>query len=122
MSKPYSREFRDDVVGVARNRGDGVRLGQVAEGLGVRVLMLNEWLWQYRIDTGGRVGVTAFELVVLRGPAGGSACWSGRIEVLCRVLKVASQLYSLLPLVGLSGDRCRVGQGASGQCPVRCPP
>lgn len=31
MSKPYPREFRDDVVGVARNCGDEVRLGQVAK-------------------------------------------------------------------------------------------
>lgn len=35
MPKPYPREFRDDVVRVARNREPGVTLEQVADDFGV---------------------------------------------------------------------------------------
>ena len=31
MPKPYPQEFRDDVVRVARNRGEGVTIEQVAK-------------------------------------------------------------------------------------------
>lgn len=34
MSKPYPEEFREDVVRVARNRGPGVTLEQVAADCG----------------------------------------------------------------------------------------
>ncbi|MGW3690423.1 hypothetical protein [Streptomyces sp. NPDC005125] len=36
MPKPYPKEFREDVVRVARNRGPGVTLEQVAADFGVR--------------------------------------------------------------------------------------
>ena len=35
MSKRYPKEFRDDVVRVARNRGSGVTLAQIANDFGV---------------------------------------------------------------------------------------
>lgn len=34
MPKPYPQEFRDDVVRVARDRGDGVSIEQVAKDFG----------------------------------------------------------------------------------------
>lgn len=36
MPKPYPREFRDDVVRVARGREDGVTIKQIATDFGVR--------------------------------------------------------------------------------------
>lgn len=36
MPKPYPREFREDVIRVARNREDGVRIKDVAEDFGSR--------------------------------------------------------------------------------------
>ena len=35
MPRPYPREFRDDVVRVARNREDGVTIEQIATDFGV---------------------------------------------------------------------------------------
>lgn len=35
MARPYPREFRDDVVRVARNRDDGVTIEQIATDFGV---------------------------------------------------------------------------------------
>jgi transposase len=35
VARPYPREFRDDVVRVARNRDDGVTIEQIATDFGV---------------------------------------------------------------------------------------
>ena len=35
MPKPYPREFRDDVVAVARRREDGVSIKQIATDFGI---------------------------------------------------------------------------------------
>lgn len=35
MPRPYPREFRDDVVAVARRREPGVTLKQIAEDFGI---------------------------------------------------------------------------------------
>lgn len=44
MPKPYPREFRDDVVRVARNREAGVSLSQVAADFGIHEMTLRKWL------------------------------------------------------------------------------
>ena len=44
MSKPYPREFRDDVVRVARERGPGVSLAQVARDFGIAKSVLHRWM------------------------------------------------------------------------------
>ncbi|MFD6691030.1 IS3 family transposase [Streptomyces bacillaris] len=44
MPKPYPREFRDDVVRVARNREPGTTLAQVAKDFGINASTLNSWL------------------------------------------------------------------------------
>ena len=66
MPKPYPREFREDVVRVARNREDGVTLEQVAKDFGVHPMTLNKWLRQDRIDTGEQAGTTTSESAALR--------------------------------------------------------
>lgn len=44
MPKPYSQEFRDDVVRVARVREAGVTLAQIAKDFGVHEMTLNKWM------------------------------------------------------------------------------
>jgi transposase len=61
MPKPYPREFRDDVVRVARNRDDGVTLEQVAADFGIHPMTLSKWLRQAAIDDGTKAGVTTSE-------------------------------------------------------------
>jgi transposase len=61
MPKPYPREFRDDVVRVARNRDDDVTLEQVAHDFGIHPMTLSKWLRQAAIDDGTQAGVTTSE-------------------------------------------------------------
>ncbi len=56
MPRPYPREFRDDVVRVARNRDDGVTLEQIAADFGVHPMTLSKWLRQADVDDGARPG------------------------------------------------------------------
>jgi len=46
MPKPYPKEFRDDVVRVARQRGPGVTLESVAEDFGIHAMTLSKWMRQ----------------------------------------------------------------------------
>jgi transposase len=66
VSKPYAEEFRDDVVRVARNRLDGVALGQIAAGFGVHPMTLSKWLRVASVEDGGKPGVTRAEQAELR--------------------------------------------------------
>ncbi len=66
MPKPYPREFRDDVVRVARERDDGVTVEQIAKDFGVHPMTLWKWLRQADIDAGARPGVSSSESAELR--------------------------------------------------------
>ena len=66
MSKRYPKEFRDDVVRVARNRGSGVTLVQIADDFGISNATLNLWLQKARIADGERPGVTGEEAAETR--------------------------------------------------------
>ena len=66
MPKPYPREFRDDVVRVARRRDPGVTLEQVAADFGVHPMTLTKWLRQAKVDDGDRPGVSSTESEELR--------------------------------------------------------
>ena len=61
MPKPYPREFREDVVAVARRRESGVTLKQIAGDFGVSETCLQNWLRQDAVESGDRPGVTAAE-------------------------------------------------------------
>ncbi|MFE5776626.1 IS3 family transposase [Brachybacterium sp. NPDC056505] len=56
MPAPYPREFREDVVRVARSREDGVTLAQIAKDFGVHEMTLHKWIRQADIDDGNRSG------------------------------------------------------------------
>ncbi|WP_189529118.1 IS3 family transposase, partial [Streptomyces sindenensis] len=57
MPKPYPKEFREDVVRVARNREPGVTLEQIAADFGIHPITLSKWL--RRADTEGARPATA---------------------------------------------------------------
>ena len=62
MSKRYPKEFRDDVVRVAQNRGSGVTLVQVAKDFGISNASLNLWLKNARIEEGKQPPLSDSEL------------------------------------------------------------
>jgi transposase len=66
MPKPYPKEFREDVVRVARGREPGVTLEQVAADFGVHPMTLSKWLRRDGVDAGTRPGVSRSESVELR--------------------------------------------------------
>ena len=66
MPKPYPREFRDDVVRVARNRESGVSVEQVAKDFGVHPMTLFKWMRQADVDYGARPGASRAEALELR--------------------------------------------------------
>ncbi|MFD9293271.1 IS3 family transposase [Streptomyces sp. NPDC060030] len=59
MPKPYPKEFREDVVRVARNREPGVTLEQIAADFGVHPITLSKWLRRADTDEGGAKPATA---------------------------------------------------------------
>jgi transposase len=66
VPKPYPEEFREDVVRVARNRGPGVTLEQVAADFGVHVMTLSKWMRRADIDDGAKPGTTSQDNAELR--------------------------------------------------------
>ena len=50
MPKPYPKEFREDVVGVAQNRDEHTTMGQVAKDFGLHEDTLRKWQLQTDLD------------------------------------------------------------------------
>ena len=66
MPAPYPREFRDDVVTVARRREDGVTIKQIAADFGISAATLQNWLHQADVEDGNRPGQTVDEAAEVR--------------------------------------------------------
>jgi transposase-like protein len=66
MPRPYPKEFREDVVRVARDRDAGVTLAQIAKDFGVSEQSLTNWIRAAEIEEGKRPGTTASEAAELR--------------------------------------------------------
>ena len=64
MPKPFPKEFRRDVVAVAR-KGESP-ISQVAKDFGVSESCLHRWMNQADIEDGVRPGVTAAESAEVR--------------------------------------------------------
>ena len=64
MPKPYPKEFRDDVVAVARKAQ--APLSQIAKDFGISEGCLHNWLTNADIEDGRRDGVTGAERAELR--------------------------------------------------------
>lgn len=63
MPNPYPREFREDVIRVARSREPGVHLREIASDFGISESCLNNWLKRADVEDGVKPGVTAAEHV-----------------------------------------------------------
>ena len=66
MAKPYPKEFRDDVVRVARNREPGVELSQIAKDFEIHFTTLYSWMKKADVEDGARPGATATQSEQLR--------------------------------------------------------
>ena len=64
VPKPHPREFRDDVVAVAR-KGEAP-IAEIARDFGISESCLRNWLAKADVDDGRRPGVTAAESAELR--------------------------------------------------------
>lgn len=66
MPRPFPREFREDVIRVARNREPGVRIKDVAADFGISESCLQNWLTLADRDDGIRSGPTSDDNAELR--------------------------------------------------------
>ncbi|MFI7081973.1 IS3 family transposase [Micromonospora sp. NPDC049903] len=102
MPKPYPREFRDDVVRVARDRDPGVTVEQIAKDFGVHPMTLFKWLRQADVDAGVKPGVSGSESAELREARKRIKLLEQENEVLRRAAAYLSQAHlpkRLYPLV-----------------------
>src|SRR3954454_4756704 len=66
VPKPYPKEFREDVVRVARNRESGVSIRQVADDFGIAESCLGNWLRAADVEDGAKPGSTSSDSAELR--------------------------------------------------------
>lgn len=66
MPKPYPKEFRADVVNVARGRDPETSLRQIAEDFGIAESCLRNWMRQADVEDGLKPGTTAANNAELR--------------------------------------------------------
>ncbi|MGW6971524.1 IS3 family transposase [Streptomyces sp. NPDC054952] len=108
MPKPYREEFRQDVVRVARNRGPGVTVEQVATDFGVHPMTLWKWMRQADIDDGSKPGTSSQESAELREARRRIKLLEQENEVLRRAAAYLSQAHlpkRIYPFVKeLAGD------------------
>ena len=91
MPKPYPREFREDVVRVARAREAGVTLAQVAQDFGIHEMTLNTWLRTADVEDGNKPGTTAVRDAELRDLTRRNRLLEQENEVLRRAAAYLSQ-------------------------------
>jgi transposase len=91
VPKPYPKEFRDDVVRVARDRDPGVTVEQIANDFGVHPMTLFKWLRQADIDAGAKPGVSSTESAELRQARARIKLLEQENEVLRRAAAYLSQ-------------------------------
>lgn len=91
MPKPYPREFRDDIVRVARNRDPKTPLAQIAKDFGVHQTTLNSWMHQADVEDGAKPGVTAEQSEEMRELKRRNRLLEQEVEVLRRAAAYLSQ-------------------------------
>lgn len=93
MSKPYPKEFRDDVVRVARNREPGVGLEQIAKDFGIHFTTLYSWMRKADVEDGGQAGATEAQSAELRDAKRRIRTLEQKNEVLRRAAAYFSQAH-----------------------------
>ncbi|MCW2984207.1 MAG: Insertion element uncharacterized 12 [Conexibacter sp.] len=66
MPKPFPKEFREDVVRVARNRDSKTTIEEVAKDFGIHATTLTTWLRRADVEDGVKPGVTDEQNAELR--------------------------------------------------------
>ena len=66
VPKPYPKEFRDDVVNIARSREPGQTIKQIAADFGIAESCLRNWMRRADVEDGLKPGTTAVENAELR--------------------------------------------------------
>jgi transposase len=66
VPKPFPREFREDVVRVARSREPGQSLKQIATDFGIAESCLRNWMRQADVEDGLKPGTSGAENAELR--------------------------------------------------------
>lgn len=93
MPKPFPREFRDDVVRVARDREPGVTLEQVAADFGVHPMTLSKWLRAAAAEDGVKPGMTSDQAAEIRELKRRNRLLEQENEVLRRAAAYLSQAH-----------------------------
>ena len=91
MPKPYPKEFRDDVVAVARSRPKDTTLKQIALDFGISDSCLANWLAVADADEGRRGGPSSEEINELRAAKRRIRLLEQENEVLRRAAAYLSQ-------------------------------
>ena len=89
MPKPYPKEFRDDVVAVARQ--GQAPLTQIAKDFGISETCLSNWIKKADIEDGNRPGLTAKEAELVRDLKRHNRLLEQENEVLRRAAAYLSQ-------------------------------
>jgi transposase-like protein len=84
MPRPYPREFREDVIRVARNREPDVRIKDIAKDFGISESCLTNWLAAADVEDGIKPGATAEENAELRSAKRRIRLLEQEVEVLRR--------------------------------------
>ena len=91
VPKPYPKEFRDDVVRVARNREPGVELSQIAKDFGIHFTTLYSWMKKADVEDGLKPGMTEDQAAELREVKRRNRLLEQENEVLRRAAAYLSQ-------------------------------
>ena len=84
MPRPYPREFREDVIRVARNREPDVRIKDIAKDFGISESCLTNWLAAADVEDGIKPGTTSEEHAELRAAKKRIRLLEQEVEVLRR--------------------------------------
>jgi transposase len=93
VTKPYPKEFRDDVVRVARKREPGVGLDQIAKDFGIHFTTLYSWMKKADLDDGDRPGTALVQSSELREAKRRIKTLEQEVEVLRRAAAYFSQAH-----------------------------
>lgn len=91
VPRPHPKEFRDDVVAIAR-RGDAP-VSQIAKDFGISDSCLRNWLDAADVEDGHRPGVTASESAELRDLKRRNRLLEQENEILRRAAAYFAQAY-----------------------------
>jgi len=91
VPKPFPREFREDVVRVARNRDSMTTLEQIAEDFGIHATTLAGWMRKADVEDGVKPGMTEDQNAELREVKRRNRLLEQENEVLRRAAAYLSQ-------------------------------